>query len=90
MRVIAAGVLVGALVGGALAQPSAPDMERAKDLYKAAEEAVKAGRYSDAARDYGGAYEITRDPVLFFKIGSANEKAGKCELALIYYGRYLR
>lgn len=91
MRAIAAGVLVGALVGGALAQPApAPDMERAKDLYRAAEEALKAGRYSDAIRDYGGAYEITRDPVLFYKIGSANQLAGKCEVALIYFNRYLK
>ena len=71
------------------AQP-APDLAHAKDLYKSAEAAIKDGRFLDAARDYGGAYEITRDPVLFFKIGSANERAGKCDLALIYYGRYLR
>ncbi|MBA3461898.1 MAG: hypothetical protein H0T46_18195 [Deltaproteobacteria bacterium] len=89
MRAIATGVVVGALVAGAMAQP-APDFEHAKDLYKSGEEAMKTGRYQDAVRDYGGAYEITRDPVLFFKIGNANEKAGKCELALIYYGRYLR
>jgi hypothetical protein len=89
MRAIVTGVVVGALVAGAMAQP-APDFERAKDLYKSGEEAMKANRFLDAAHDYGGAYEITRDPVLFFKIGSANEKAGKCELALIYYGRYLR
>jgi hypothetical protein len=97
MRAIAAGVVIGALVGGAIvpsqrasAQPSAPDIARAKDLYKAAEEAMKDGRFADAAQDYGGAYEITRDPILFFKIGSANEKAGNCKLALIYFGRYLR
>jgi len=90
MRAIAAGVLVGALVGGAMAQPAAPDMERAKDLYRAAEEAMKAGRYGDAVHDYGGAYEITRDPVLFYKIGSANQAAGKCEVALIYFNRYLK
>lgn len=73
-----------------MAQPASPDMDRAKDLYRAAEEAVKAGRYADAVRDYGGAYEITRDPVLFYKIGSANQLAGKCEVALIYFNRYLK
>lgn len=95
MRAIACGVVIGAVIGGAilphasLAQP-APDLAHAKDLYKSAEAAVKDGRFVDAARDYGAAYEITRDPVLFFKIGSANERAKKCDLALIYYGRYLR
>jgi hypothetical protein len=95
MRAIAAGVVIGALVGGAIlpmtgrAQP-APDMLRAKDFYKSAEAGMKEGRFLDAARDYGAAYEITRDPILFYKIGSANERAGKCDVALIYYGRYLR
>lgn len=95
MRAIASGVVIGALIGAAIMPPAslaqpAPDVARAKDLYKSAEAAVAEGRFLDAARDYGGAYEITRDPVLFFKIGSANERAGKCDLALIYYGRYLR
>lgn len=95
MRAIACGVVIGALVGGTiLPHPShaqgTPDVARAKDLYRSAEAAVKDGRFAEAAGDYGAAYEITRDPVLFFKIGSANERAGKCDLALIYYGRYLR
>ena len=47
------------------------------------------GRHLDAVRDYGAAYDITRDPVLFYKIGSANERAGRCDVAQIYYGRYL-
>ncbi len=95
MRAIAAGLVIGALVGGAIlpmtsrAQP-APDMLRAKDFYKSAEAGMKESRFLDAARDYGAAYEITRDPILFYKIGSANERAGKCDVALIYYGRYLR
>ncbi len=95
MRAIAAGVVIGALVGGAIlpmtgrAQP-APDLLRAKDFYKSGEASMKEGRFLEAARDYGAAYEITRDPILFYKIGSANERAGKCDVALIYYGRYLR
>lgn len=95
MRAIACGVVIGALVGGTILPHASraqgtPDLSRAKDLYKSAEAAVKDGRFAEAAGDYGAAYEITRDPVLFFKIGSANERAGKCGLALIYYGRYLR
>src|SRR6185369_14145213 len=27
---------------------------------------------------------------LFYKIGRANERAGKCDAALLYYARYLR
>ena len=52
-----------------------------------AQPAPEAG--APAARDFLAAYEITKDPVLFFKIGSAYEKAGKCPTAVGYYDRYL-
>ena len=51
---------------------------------------VHEDRFDDAIRDYGAAYELSRDPALFFKIGRANERAGKCEVAVSYYRRYLR
>jgi hypothetical protein len=100
MRAIASGLLIGVFVGGALlgsathAQPAPDrkpeaDREQAKALYKAAEQAVQDARYTDAIRDYEAAYALTHDPVLFYKIGSANERAGKCDVALVYYGRYL-
>lgn len=73
----------------ARAEP-APELSRAKDLYKSAEAAMADGRFDDAIRDYGAAYELSRDPVLFFKIGRANERAGTCDVALSYYARYLR
>ncbi len=86
-----------ALLWGSIAAPlgyaqPAPDaaIGRAKDLYKSAEAAMKDGRYDDATRDYGAAYELSKDPALFFKIGRANERAGKCDVAVIYYARYLR
>jgi len=95
MRAVFAGVLIGLVVGGAaLAPPSraqpAPDFTRAKELYLAAEQAMTDGRFTDAIRDYGATFEITHDPVLFYKIGSAHEKAGTCDVALIYYGRYIK
>ena len=89
MRGLLAGVIAGALVGSALAQP-APEVERAKELYAVARKALDEGRHADAIRDFGAAYDITRDPVMFYWIGNANEKAGKCDVALIYYGRYLK
>src|SRR5258708_5601904 len=70
--------------------PASDDIERARDRYVSAEAAMKDGRFDDAARDYGAAYELSKDPALFFKIGHALESAGKCETALIYYARYLR
>ena len=92
MRRVLAGVLAGALVGtAAIAQtPQHPDVDRAKELYTVARKALDEGRTTDAIRDFGAAYEITKDPALFYWIGSANEKSGKCDVALIYYGRYLK
>jgi hypothetical protein len=92
-----AATALAALLGGSIAAPlgraqPAPDAEtsRARDLYKSAEAAMKDGRYENATRDYGAAYELSKDPALFFKIAHANERAGKCDVAVIYYARYLR
>jgi hypothetical protein len=95
-RAPAAGaVVVTALLAGVAspvghAQPApGAELDRAKDLYASGEAAMKDGRYADAVRDYGAAYELSKDPALFFKIARANERAGKCDVALIYYARYL-
>jgi hypothetical protein len=92
---VAVAVALGATLAGAIAPPisraePAPDLERARELYRSAEAAMQDGRYDDAARDYGAAYELSADPALFYKIGRANERAGKCDIALVYYARYLR
>jgi hypothetical protein len=92
---VAVAVALGATLAGAVAPPisraePAPDLERARELYRSAETAMQDGRYDDAARDYGAAYELSADPALFYKIGRANERAGKCDIALVYYARYLR
>lgn len=88
MRLVVIAVIVGGLATDAIAQP-APDRERARELYKSAEAAMAAQDYETAVRDYGAAYELSKDPVLFYKIGTANERAGKCPVAVIYYRRYL-
>jgi len=102
-RVVAIGLTAGlatlAVHGDSGAQPAPPpapapapqpDYARAKQLYDSATTAFDKGQWADAERDFGAAYEITKDPVLFFKIGAAYEKAGSCEIALSYYTRYLR
>jgi hypothetical protein len=74
---------------GAISRP-AVDLDRAKDLYRAAEAEMRYSRFTEAVRDYGASYELSRDPALLFKIGRANEAAGRCEDALGFYVRYLR
>ncbi len=90
LRWIFCAALVLATAAGASAQPAKPDLAEAASLYRAAEQAMTERRYDDAARDYGAAYEISKDAVLFFKIGSALDKGGKCPVAVTYYRRYLR
>jgi hypothetical protein len=67
-----------------------PDYKKAAEHYNDAEKAMESSQFELAAREYGIAYEITKDPVLFYKIASANDKAGDCAAALIYYKRYLK
>jgi hypothetical protein len=91
----AAAAVAAAVLAGGIASPigraqPAPEIERARELYQSAETAMKEDRFDDAVRDYGAAYELSKDPALFFKIGRANERAGKCDVALSYYARYLR
>src|SRR5512134_1132073 len=91
MRAVLSLVLVVSITAVATAQPTGdkPDFNRAAELYKQAEAEMASSQYADAARDYAIAFDITKDPVLFFKIASANDKAGRCDLALTYYRRYL-
>ena len=87
MRAVLFGLVVGS--GIAAAQP-AVGIEHAKQLYVQATAEMKDGRYNDAAKDFGAVYDLTHDPVLFYKIGNANQKAGNCAVAIVYYKRYLR
>jgi hypothetical protein len=90
---IALGVAVGlalALASARDARAQQPDFKAAAEHYKAADAAMASGNYTGAALEYGIAYDITKDPILFFKIGTANEKAGKCGIALTYFQRYLK
>ena len=89
MRAALLGVMVilAAAAGPARAEG---DVARARELYQAAEVEMAAAHYGDAATDYGAAYEITKDPVLFFKLGTAYAKAGQCSVAVGYFRRYLK
>jgi tetratricopeptide (TPR) repeat protein len=83
-------VFLALATAGAAAQATdQPDLDRAAELYAQAESELAAGQYAEAARDYAMAFDLTKDPVLHFKIAGAHDKAGSCDLALTYYRRYL-
>ena len=89
MRAVGTSILAIVFAVTSVAAQPAPDVERAKTLYDAAQTATAEARYADAIRDYTAAHEITKDPALLFKIGAAHQKSGACELALVYFRRYL-
>jgi hypothetical protein len=74
----------------ALAQNAGDPKEQAKVHYQNAETAMKEGRYAGAAAEYIEAYELMKDPLLFYKIGVAYQSAGDCSKALVYFKRYIR
>lgn len=76
----------------AVARPAhaEPDYEAAREAYMTAEKAFAKGEYDLAAREFGTAYDITKDAVLFFRIALSYEKSGDCDTAVVYFGRYLR
>jgi hypothetical protein len=92
VMVAAAGaVLVACLLARpASAQPTKQQIETAKKHYADAQKAMAAGDYSIAAREYGMAYAIMKDPILFFNMADAQRLAGNCKIAVAYYGRYLK
>jgi hypothetical protein len=74
----------------AQAQLTEEQKQEARVHFKEATDAEARGDFAKAALEYGIAFDITKDAILFFKIGVANEKAGKCNIALTYFQRYLR
>ncbi len=90
LGVLAVGIGLALTLPAGLARAQKPDYAKAKKAYEKATKAMKKKEWAIAAREYGVAYDITKDPVLFFNIAEANHKAGDCETALVYYGRYLK
>jgi hypothetical protein len=88
LRVVVLGVVVlGALPRVGLAQE--PDYASARMHYKAGLEAQAAGDFETAAKEFVAAYDITKDPKVFYQIARAYEAAGNKEAAVIYYRRYV-
>ena len=79
MRAAISGTLAGLLVAARRHRRSPappPDLARAKELYDSGDQAMSEGRYARRGADFGAAYDITHDPVLFFKIGDG-EREGR-------------
>ena len=78
-----------AFAGTAGAQKSKFNTAAAKAAYIAAKKAEKKKSWKEAAKQYGVAYVISRDPILFYNIAFAFKQDGNCEFAIIYFKRFL-
>jgi hypothetical protein len=79
-----------ALLGAPSARAQAqPDYAAAKKHYLAGNEASGRKEFETAIHEYILAYDITKDPSLFRRIGAAYEGLGRRNEAVIYYRRYL-
>ncbi len=90
--VLAAAMAMGGAgpVRVAVADEAADVKAQAKMHFQNAETAMAEGRYAAAAAEYGAAYEVIKDPFLFYKIAVAHQLGGKCGPAVIYFKRYLK
>jgi len=83
------GAVLLSATGAGLAQGGGVNYDEAKRRYKAGEVAAQKGDWATAAKEYGVAYDITKDPILFYKIAVAHQQNDDCKSALVYYERYI-
>lgn len=90
-RTFSSILVVLALAGTAFADEASDEVKQAAKVhYQNAETAMKEGRYAAAAAEYGIAFEVIQDPILFYKIGVAHQLDGKCPAAVVYFKRYIK
>ncbi len=88
-RLIAVGIAVAFVWGGAAhAGPKSPK-ELAKEHFNKGYAYYQAGQYLKAVKELKKAYEIRPVPLVLYYIGKTYKEAGLSEEALIYFQRFL-
>lgn len=70
-------------------QPTAADIAKAKAAFAAGKQAFDSGDFPDAITKFRESYNLSKNPVLLYNIGFANESAGMDDIALYYYRKFL-
>jgi hypothetical protein len=70
-------------------QPSPADITKAKAAFGEGKKLFDAGDFAEAAAKFKESYKLSKNPVLLYNIGFANEKAGQDDIALFYYRKFL-
>lgn len=86
-------IAIAGLSGRAAAQPApaptAAELEQARRYAQSGIEAQDAGDYDTAIENYRKAYRVVANALLLFDMAQAYRLAGKDDLAIDYYRRYL-
>jgi hypothetical protein len=70
-------------------QPTPAQIEKAKKAFGEGRKLFDAGDFPEAVAKFKESYNLSKNPVLLYNIGFANEKAGQDDIALFYYRKFL-
>ncbi len=91
IAVVALSVLVSSAraVSAQERQPTAAEMDQARNYFKRAEASKDLKEYDDAVAEYLKAYALYPEPEFFFNIGEVYRLKGDPVLAIEYFNKYL-
>ncbi|MDX2092331.1 MAG: hypothetical protein SFX73_30990, partial [Kofleriaceae bacterium] len=70
-------------------KPTPAQIEKAKKAFAAGKDYFEKGDFPEAVAKFKESYNLSKNPVLLYNIGFANEKAGQDDIALFYYRKFL-
>jgi len=91
-RSVLVGLRTLLLLGGLSALPAAardPAETRAREHFRAGQQAYEAGKYDEALKSFSEAYGLHPMPGLLFNIGQCHRKLGNYDRAAVFYQQYL-
>jgi hypothetical protein len=88
--ILALALALAAAPSVALAQqPTPAQIEKAKAAFGEGKKLFEQGDFMEAAAKFKESYNLSKNAVLLYNIGFANEKAGQDDVALFYYRKFL-
>ncbi|MDB4963152.1 MAG: Thiol-disulfide isomerase [Myxococcales bacterium] len=69
--------------------PTPAQMEKAKKAFAEGKKLFEKGDFPEAVGKFKESYNLSKNPVLLYNIGFANESAGQDDIALFYYRKFL-
>ena len=72
------------------AEPTAEDLERARDAFMAGNQLFKDEDFDKAVEKFKEAYRLSKNPLLLYNIGFTHDKRKDVDLALFYYDKFMK